>query len=62
MIGLLLQAIQLFIYGVWTSVWLMWVAGMLASISSLIYPAISALVSRNADPEQQGQTMLLGPE
>ncbi len=33
---------------------LMWFAGIFAAISSIIYPAISALVSKNAAPEQQG--------
>jgi len=33
---------------------LMWVACILAAFSSIIYPAISALVSKNADAEQQG--------
>ena len=33
---------------------LMWVAGLLAGLSTIIYPAISALVSKNADAEQQG--------
>ena len=32
----------------------MWIAGFLAGLSTIIYPAISALVSRNADSEQQG--------
>lgn len=32
----------------------MWIAGLLAALSSIIYPAISALVSKNADAEQQG--------
>ena len=32
----------------------MWLAGLFASIASIIYPAISALVSKNASPEQQG--------
>ncbi len=54
MIGLLLQAIQLFIYGLWTTKWMMWLAGVFASLSSIIYPTISGLVSRNAEPEQQG--------
>jgi MFS family permease len=53
-VGLFLQAIQLVIYGIWTSTWLMWVAGMLAASASIIYPAISAMVSKNAEPEQQG--------
>ena len=33
---------------------LMWIAGILAALSSIIYPAISALVSKNANAEQQG--------
>ncbi|CAI8045628.1 Hippocampus abundant transcript 1 protein [Geodia barretti] len=53
-VGLFLQATQLVIYGISTSTWLMWVAGMLAASASIIYPAISAMVSRNAEPEQQG--------
>ena len=53
--GLVLQAIQLFIYGIWTTPWLMWVAGVMAALSTIIYPAISALVSKNADAEQQGE-------
>ena len=52
--GLIVQAVQLFIYGVWTSKWLMWTAGVFAALSTIIYPAISALVSKNAEPEQQG--------
>ena len=54
-IGLLLQAVQLFIYGIWTTPLLMWGAGLLAALASIIYPAISALVSKNAEPEQQGE-------
>ena len=57
-IGLVLQAVQLFIYGIWTTPWLMWVAGVMAALSTIIYPAISALVSKNADPEQQGERVV----
>ena len=32
----------------------MWLAGVFASIASIIYPAISGLVSKNASSEQQG--------
>ena len=32
----------------------MWIAGFLAGLSTIIYPAISALVSKNAESEQQG--------
>ena len=34
---------------------MMWAAGTLASLSSLSYPAISALISCNADSDQQGK-------
>lgn len=32
----------------------MWAAGSLASVAMITYPAISALVSCNADSDQQG--------
>jgi MFS family permease len=32
----------------------MWLAGLFTSISSVIYPTISALVSKNSSSEQQG--------
>ena len=34
---------------------MMWAAGTLAALSSLSYPAISALISCNADSDQQGK-------
>lgn len=34
----------------------MWAAGAVAAMSSITFPAISAIVSRNADPDQQGET------
>lgn len=33
----------------------MWAAGAVAAMSSITFPAISAIVSRNADPDQQGK-------
>ena len=33
---------------------MMWAAGSLASMASLTYPAISALVSCNSESDQQG--------
>ena len=33
---------------------MMWAAGSLAAMSSIAYPAISAMVSCNADADQQG--------
>ena len=32
----------------------MWIAGIFAAFASIIYPAISSLVSKNTDAEQQG--------
>lgn len=34
---------------------MMWAAGLLAAMSTIIYPAISSLVSKNADADQQGE-------
>lgn len=34
---------------------MMWAAGAVAAMSSITFPAISAIVSRNADPDQQGK-------
>lgn len=48
------QMIQLLWYGFGTKNWMMWAAGSLAAMSSLTYPALSALISANADSDQQG--------
>lgn len=37
----------------------MWAAGAVAAMSSITFPAISAIVSRNADPDQQGKFKLI---
>lgn len=34
---------------------MMWAAGAVAAMSSITFPAVSALVSRSADPDQQGE-------
>lgn len=36
---------------------MMWAAGAVAAMSSITFPAVSALVSRTADPDQQGKTL-----
>merc|ERR1712042_75126 len=41
-------------YGFGSQTWMMWSAGVLASVSSVTYPAISAFVSMHADPDKQG--------
>jgi hypothetical protein len=36
---------------------MMWAAGAVAAMSSITFPAISAIVSRNAEPDQQGRVL-----
>lgn len=62
MIGLLFEMLQLMWYGFGSQTWMMWSAGVLASISSITYPAISAFVSMHADADKQGlvQGMITG--
>lgn len=33
---------------------MMWAAGAVAAMSSITFPAVSALISRTAEPDQQG--------
>ncbi|KAK7898725.1 hypothetical protein WMY93_019578 [Mugilogobius chulae] len=42
--------------------WMMWAAGAVAAMSSITFPAVSALVSQSADSDQQGvvQGMITG--
>lgn len=37
---------------------MMWAAGAVAAMSSITFPAVSALVSQSADPDKQGQSPL----
>ncbi|KAF7250610.1 Hippocampus abundant transcript-like protein 1 [Varanus komodoensis] len=54
LLGLGFQMFQLAWYGFGSQPWMMWAAGAVAAMSSITFPAISALVSRNADSDQQG--------
>lgn len=54
MTGLVMQAVQLFLLGFFKAPWMMWVCGIIASISSITYPAISAYISTYADADKQG--------
>lgn len=54
MLGLLFEMIQLAIYGFGSQPYLMWVAGSIAAMGSITYPAISAFVSNHADADSQG--------
>lgn len=62
MVGLLFEMLQLMWYGFGSQTWMMWAAGVLASISSITYPAISAFVSMHSDADNQGlvQGMVTG--
>ncbi|XP_075300146.1 hippocampus abundant transcript 1 protein [Opisthocomus hoazin] len=62
LLGLGFQILQLAWYGFGSQPWMMWAAGAVAAMSSITFPAVSAMVSRNADPDQQGvvQGMITG--
>lgn len=61
-IGLSFQVMQLAMYGFAAQQWLIWFSGMLAAISSIGYPAISAYISNQSHVDQQGvsQGMVTG--
>ncbi|KAK8377171.1 hypothetical protein O3P69_013663 [Scylla paramamosain] len=54
MVGLTFELLQLMWYGFGSKIWMMWAAGLLASVSSITYPAISAYVSTHTDADKQG--------
>ncbi|XP_074930456.1 LOW QUALITY PROTEIN: hippocampus abundant transcript-like protein 1 [Archocentrus centrarchus] len=62
LLGLGFQLFQLAWYGFGSEPWMMWAAGAVAAMSSITFPAISALVSHSASPDQQGvvQGMITG--
>jgi len=62
MIGLFFEMMQLMWYGFGSQQWMMWAAGVLAAVSSISYPSISAFVSMHADADKQGlvQGMITG--
>ncbi|VDO61271.1 unnamed protein product [Haemonchus placei] len=53
-LGLIFQLVQLTWYGLGTQYWMMWAAGILAAMSSITYPSISAFVSILSDKDKQG--------
>jgi MFS family permease len=61
-VGLIFQVIQLALYGITSNSWFIWFAGLLAAISSISYPAISAFISNHASADSQGvaQGMVTG--
>ncbi|XP_051017736.1 hippocampus abundant transcript-like protein 1 [Acomys russatus] len=54
LLGLGFQILQLAWYGFGSQAWMMWAAGTVAAMSSITFPAVSALISRNAESDQQG--------
>ncbi|XP_057687700.1 hippocampus abundant transcript-like protein 1 [Corythoichthys intestinalis] len=62
LLGLSFQLLQLTWYAFGSEPWMMWAAGTVAAMSSITFPAISALVSHSAAPDQQGvvQGMITG--
>ncbi|XP_013878235.1 hippocampus abundant transcript-like protein 1 [Austrofundulus limnaeus] len=62
LLGLGFQILQLLWYAFGSEPWMMWAAGTLAAMSSITFPAVSALVSHNAAADQQGvvQGMITG--
>ncbi|XP_030327234.1 hippocampus abundant transcript-like protein 1 isoform X3 [Strigops habroptila] len=54
LLGLGFQILQLAWYGFGSQSWMMWVAGGVAAMSSITFPAVGALISRNAESDQQG--------
>lgn len=52
--GLIMQALQLLLLGFFQRQWMMWICGVIASFSSITYPAISAYISTYADADKQG--------
>uniref|UniRef100_A0A8C0VXD1 Uncharacterized protein n=1 Tax=Castor canadensis TaxID=51338 RepID=A0A8C0VXD1_CASCN len=54
LLGLGFQMLQLAWYGFGSQAWMMWAAGTVAAMSSITFPAVSALVSQNAESDQQG--------
>ncbi|XP_038067423.1 hippocampus abundant transcript 1 protein-like [Patiria miniata] len=62
MLALVCEMLELMWYGFASHQWMMWVAGIIASVCSINYPAISALVSRSSSADKQGvvQGMITG--
>ncbi|XP_017080861.1 hippocampus abundant transcript 1 protein [Drosophila eugracilis] len=62
LMGLLLELLQLILYAVGVEKWQMWLAGNVAALSSITFPAVSAYVSLYTDGESQGavQGMITG--
>ncbi|ELU06448.1 hypothetical protein CAPTEDRAFT_182946 [Capitella teleta] len=61
--GLVFEMLQLLLIGFGSTSWIMWMAGSLAAMGSITYPAISSFVSSVTEPDQQAgvaQGMITG--
>lgn len=56
-LGLVLMMVQLLLFGFATSHWVLWLAGILASVSTIIQAACSTVASLYAAPENQGAVL-----
>ncbi|KAH7645983.1 hippocampus abundant transcript 1 protein-like isoform x1 [Dermatophagoides farinae] len=54
MIGLIFEMLQLICFGLGSSHWVVWIVSVIAAISTITYPALSAYVSSYADADKQG--------
>ena len=55
------EAVQLAWYGLGSQYWMMWGAGILAAMSSIGYPSVSAYVSVHSSSDKQG-TVQVSPQ
>lgn len=53
-LGLIFEAAQLILYGFCTEPLFLWIAGLVAAMGSITYPALSSFVSNHAAVDQQG--------
>lgn len=56
-LGLILMMTQLLLFGFGTRHWVLWLAGILASVSTIIQAASSTVASLYASPENQGAVL-----
>lgn len=53
-VSLFFQALQLVFYGISQNTIIIWIAGFMASLSSMVYPVFSSLLSNNSKSHGQG--------
>ena len=58
-VGLAFEAIQLAMFGFFSSPWVLWSAACVAGLGSITYPALSAYLSNHVNADQQGLTQVI---